>query len=254
MSTLTRRRGMYTYAGREYPSVTTILGALAKPALPNWAAREAATAAWDVMQSSGPMPPDRDAWIKRIAGAPWRASRDAAGRGTAVHGIAHRLMRGEDVRDADVPADLRGYVVGLRAFVAERDVAMLHGESTVVNESEGYAGTLDAIVQFGAADVLTLADFKTVVSEAKATVWPEARMQLAAYARAEKLVPDDGDAIDMPETARGAIIHVWPGGYRVTDVGDEWQRGHDYEAFLHLRDVWRWMRAANGKGGDDDLP
>lgn len=260
MSTLTRRKGMYTFDGREYPAVSTILVTLAKPALVPWASKLAATAALHDMCDRAQtrpfaVPVDREAWIKSIASASWRASREAAQRGTDVHALAKRIMAGEDVRDADVPEDLRAYVAGVREFVTERDVAVLYAEASVVHEAHarddhGYAGTLDMIVQLSDAEGLHVADFKTCPSEDKAIVYPEHRMQLAAYRRATTLVTTDG-AIPMPATVGGCVVHVWPGGYRCTDLGDD---AADYAAFGHLRDVWAWKRAvdANAKGGDDE--
>jgi hypothetical protein len=96
-------------------------------------------------------------------------------------------------------------------------------ELTVVNDLDGYAGTLDAIARIPAlTDELLVLDWKT----GKA-VYPEVGLQLAAYRRAKvAYTRPDGTEVPMPETVGGMVLHLRPegmpggepGGYALRNV------------------------------------
>ena len=169
--------------GQRWPSVTTICGQLDKPALVAWAARQAAEYAWERRAVLGAaQDAERDGIVRDLAGAHRRTSRDAAGRGTSVHDVLARLASGEEIHEAELPSVVTPYLDGVRAYLAECVARVVWTERTVYHPRHGYAGTLDGIhrLRGGAAGVYVV-DVKTVVSEAKATIYPEHRLQLAGY-------------------------------------------------------------------------
>ena len=190
------------------PGVTSIIGdGLPKPALVNWAANATAEAAvnrWDELADMGPA--DR---LKVLKGARY-ADRDAAAkRGTEVHALAERLMRGEEIT---VPDELRGHVESYLRFLDDWQPEPLHLESTVVNYSIGYAGSLDMIARLGNGSVF-LGDIKTN----RSGIYGDVALQLAAYRYAEYIVTPSGEA-RMPEVEATYAIHVRADGYSVIPI------------------------------------
>ena len=69
---------VYTWAGREYPSVTAIIsGGVPKPFLPRWAAKAAAEYAIAHLDQLAQLPPGQA--VREVKRAPWDQSGAAAG-------------------------------------------------------------------------------------------------------------------------------------------------------------------------------
>jgi hypothetical protein len=196
--------------GESYRSVTNCLSIIDKPALKNWAAKQTAEFAWD----------HRDTWID----LPKRAAVDlmkrealrytgaAAEVGTAVHELAEKYITGEEV-DVDVPVDgLDGDVTQFKQFLEDFAPEYLMVESTVYNDEVKYAGTLDAVVNLPGHGTVVL-DIKT------GGVWPEAALQLSAYANADYAVTGPPyKQVEMPHIDGAVILQLKPRSYKLIEL------------------------------------
>lgn len=235
--------------GRKVPGVTTILKAVAKPALIGWAARAAADSVidrWDELTQLSPS--ERH---KLVSGAP-NANRDAAAiRGTRVHNIADKISQGQD---PSVPEELRGHVESHVRFLDEWDVITIASEFVVVNNVHGYAGTGDLFAWLrdpNSADrryELWLIDAKTN----KGGVYGETALQLAAYGHGTDYYHADGHRpFERPPWTRSGVLHIRADGYDLVPVeaGPE-----QFRAFLYVQQQWRWMETSRDLVGDALLP
>jgi hypothetical protein len=210
--------------GDPVPSVTNVLGALSKPALPRWAAKVVAEQAV-AMKSSLANLDDAEA-IDLLKGAPWRSSTRAAGRGTTVHEVIEAKLGGLDV---DVTGGIAApWLRSVDRFLSEHDVVADHRELTMFGD--GYAGTCDFV---GTIDgVRVFADWKT----GKA-LYPEVALQLSALRACDRWATSAG-IVDKPvEAATWPLVAVL-----FTETGYELAEAVDcYPAFQSLLGVWRWQ-------------
>ena len=220
-----RRNGWYYLNDRKYVSVTTVLQALAKPALVPWAARTAAEA---VLED-----PATYNTAEAAAAAIYRKRDSAANRGSLVHSLAEATARGAELDLAGVPEDARGYAEAFLAWTRAMRPTPLFTEANVYSDRHGYAGTTDLIAAFPDKQV-RLVDFKTT-----GDIYREVGLQLEAYRQADFIIPHVGEPrrIALPPVAETAAVLLRPDGtfeYRTL-------RG-DLEVFLSLLRVWQWMR------------
>jgi hypothetical protein len=227
---------VYTWPGDspliEYPSVTTILNVLNKPALAGWAAREAAAYAvanLDDLVSIASR--DTEAARELIQGAPWRKSRKAMKRGSDTHDAAERHALGlkPDMPDEEAAP----YVDGLRRFLDEWQPEIEMSEAVVYSRRYRYAGQLDGIGTFpGMGRVLF--DFKT----GKA-VYDEAVLQVCAYRNADFIGLPDGSEVPVPAVDTCAIVRITPGAYEVVPIATE---GPMFEFFVDCVRLHQWKQ------------
>ncbi len=220
-----RRNGFYYLDGRRYVSVTTVLQALAKPALVPWAARTVAEA---VLED-----PEAYDTAERAASVICRKRDAAADRGSLIHSLAEAVARGADIDVTGVPADARGYAEAFLAWARAMRPAPLFTEANVYSDQHGYAGTTDLIAAFPDRQV-RLVDFKTT-----GDLYRETALQLEAYRQADFIVPHVGEPrrIPLPPVAETAAVLLRPDG----TYEHRTMRG-DLDVFLALLRVWRWMR------------
>ena len=227
----TRRGHRYELDGAPVAGVTTIIGGgVPKPALPSWAAKTAAEHAvehWDELTHLGLF--DR---AERIKKAPWRERDDAAHRGTEVHRLAERLLRGEGVV---VPAAISGHVRSCADFLDAWQPEPVLTECPVASRAERYAGTLDAVVDIPDLG-RCLIDFKTT----RSGIWPETGLQLAAYRFA------DFALVEGREVAVGGLgieraLGVWlrPDGHSVHELK---AGAEEFAVFLAAAQIARWAK------------
>jgi hypothetical protein len=211
------------------PSVTSVLGVLDKPALPRWAAREAATYAIDYADKLSGL--DRDEAIKRAAGAPWSARDKAASSGTDTHSVMEKIAKGEPI-DFVQPGTEKA-VRGVVEFWLEFKPKALHVESTVVSETYGYAGSFDLICEL--LGTTAMLDLKT-----SKQVYADTALQLVAYAFADYIIEPDGSQTLIPPIESYYVLHApllttWSlVPYKV--VPD------DFNTFLAALEAFRWKR------------
>jgi hypothetical protein len=201
---------VYRWQGREYPSVTAILsGGVPKPLLVRWAARVAAEYAVGHLDHLRLLPPGQA--IREVKQAPF-ARRDAAAElGDLVHAAVEATASGR-ARPTLLP-QAEPYLAGFDRFLADRRPVFLAAERTVYSRRYGYAGTFDAIASLPGHGVVLL-DVKT-----GHRLYPEACLQLAAYAAADFVAdPDAVTEHPLPELHAGVVLHLRPGGYRLVPV------------------------------------
>jgi hypothetical protein len=201
---------VYRWQGRDYPSVTAILnGGVPKPFLPRWAAKAAAEYAIAHLDHLRRLPP-RQA-IREVRQAPFTKRDAAAEVGDLVHAVVEAAATGQPC--PAVPDDAAGYVAGFDRFTADHAPGFLAAEQTVYSRRYGYAGTFDLLA--------TLPDHGLVLVDVKTgnRVYPEACLQLAAYAAADFIGQADGATEQpLPAIQAGAVLHLRPGGYQLLPV------------------------------------
>lgn len=273
------RQGNGYYAdhtsGDRLRSVTTIInGGVPKEALIFWAAKTVAEAAVEATPQlvAALRRPDElaelTAWIKR---AHTRKKDERADVGSAVHTIIEKRILGEPMPltitmgtgdDAEeVPLDgpkLGPYVEAFLAFEREWEVRFTASEMVVANPDDGWAGTLDYMIEDGPiaealraagypvpAGVDLMGDTKTGGTLRKILtysghlhgVYPEAGLQMSAYRRAEVCWLRSGDRVPMPPTADvGIILHL--------SADEDGQVGYDIVPAWCGDDVYRYFRYA----------
>lgn len=205
----------YQLDGEWVQGVTTILNAMAKPALIDWAAREVAGYARDNRSWLSSLPDE--AMYDLLKGAHNKVRDAAAKRGTALHDAVVPLLRGEPVAQLPLDADPEVYDLAASAvrFMDEWGIRPLLIEAVVYNEEPRYAGTLDLVAT---ADRFPgrvfLIDWKTN----RRGIYPEVALQLSAYANADAYVGDDGYDYSMADL--GITDHL---ALRLTTDGYEVQ-------------------------------
>lgn len=204
--------------------MTTVLQALAKPALVPWAARTAAEAVLD--------DPATYDTVEKAAAAVYSKRDTAADRGSLIHGFAEATARGAEIDLAGVPEDARGHAQAFLAWTRAMRPTPLFTEANVYSDAHAYAGTTDLIAAFPDRQV-RLVDFKTT-----GDLYREVALQLEAYRRADFIVPHVGEPrrIILPPAAETAAVLLRADG----TYEHRTMRG-DLETFLALLRVWRWM-------------
>jgi hypothetical protein len=115
-STGAHGRRVYTWAGREYPSVTTIIkGGVPAPFLAGWAAKAAAEYAVANLDRLALLPAGQA--VRQVKQAPWAARDQAAGLGDLVHGAVEAHATGQP-RPA-LPAEAAPFLAGFDRFLAD---------------------------------------------------------------------------------------------------------------------------------------
>ena len=238
------RDRFYTIHGRRWPSVTTVLDVIAKPALGPWYAKEERrhfeTAMLEVLSQQGARDPEYvlAAVVAAVSGvkAADREKQTALTIGTAVHaGIEWEVRRalGEDAGPSPVLPDPAVWAIESWKDWA-RSVALepLAIERTIYCERCGYAGTLDLYARV--RGVLTVLDWKS----GKA-IYPEALLQNVAYrhAAARRGLPAaQGLIVRLPKLVNDPAWEVM--------AVPETLAIEDFQAALAL---WRWQRRMNGQ-------
>jgi hypothetical protein len=236
------------------PSVTNILGSIAKPALVGWAAKteremclQAACDLWDEVPVG----------VKKMERMAYRATLEArigkqkahakelakAGEiGNQVHGLIEWNLKremGKPVGEQPRISDAAQW-----AFMAWEDwrkqanLRPIDIEETVWSKQHGYAGTMDLLGELDLPDVgrvVAVLDWKS----GKA-IYPEALLQNAAYVNA---LIEMGDA---PPPLHGVVVRLpkveTDPAFEVKHIPANEQPGL-LTAFLATLNLWRWMQA-----------
>ncbi|HSW42516.1 MAG TPA: hypothetical protein VLM76_08410 [Patescibacteria group bacterium] len=267
----TSRGRVYTRKGRNYWSVTTIIkGGLPAPALMGWGMRSVAEYAvanhrqiaamlgavslqrvegrleqpivdrlaslFGATRDEKPIAPfyvvsDPDAVeaaVKWLSGAPYRERDRKADVGSAVHAQIEAIILGKP-RPEPMP-DVAPFLLQFDRFVADFSPSWEASEGTIYSDKESYAGTLDWIATIGGRRLI--GDTKTGKG-----VYPEAALQLAAYAHADYLGLADGTDAPLPAFDGGVVLHLSPDAYQLVPVRID---DDVFRAFLFAREVFRW--------------
>lgn len=204
-----------------YPSVTTILKAVAKPALTQWLINNAVAAALTTPRRDGE---ELDAFVARIMSEDAQdESKKAMDLGSEIHQAIEEHCAG------------RLFAPQFKPFVdaAMNQVATLgrvvSSERVLVHPS-GFAGRTDCITE---GDVITVLDFKTSKKLPAKQAWPEALLQTAAYAASIGNTTDE-----LIQTAVLYIDTINPGETALF-VTKDWQQ--HWCIFQHVFEVWKFL-------------
>ena len=172
----------YTIDGMEYPSVTTILQVVAKPALIGWSRKVALekvrATLLDEMKTGETLAGITSGWIDTMLEAarkrPDEERDQAADFGLRSYELIDGVLAG---REPVVPEDLLPVMEGFDSWQVSSGLDITATEQVVCSNLHGYAGTFDAIAtKNGGVYVI---DFKTSNG-----IYDEMSFQVAAYAQA----------------------------------------------------------------------
>jgi len=192
---LTRDRwGRYRVPGSSlpFPSSTTVIGQVDKPALKFWFAKQSSKHMRDLileklanqeatLESLRSM--DIDALMKEAKERPSIMAEDAADLGTRAHEAIDEYNKTGENKEHPVTDDIRSPFEAYLSWLKEYEVQPLGSEVTVWSMEYRYAGTLDLPCTLRAPSWdkprLYINDHKTA-----SAIYPEYLMQLASYAHA----------------------------------------------------------------------
>lgn len=222
--------------GFRLPSVTTILDALPKY-LAWWGyrmgAREGRRLATDPTTTDFTEEQFYE-HIKKLgregtADTPSSTLEDAADRGTDVHAVAERFLKGQDVNLDAVPDDQKGFVTSFFKWWDANAGEVIATEVCVYSLDHRYAGTLDVIVKY-AGNKYMVWDFKT-----SKDVYANHQLQSAAYlwaAQERGYIPENASVgagvVSLRKSGNPKPIHV--------DLSI-----NTLEVFLNVKRTWEWL-------------
>lgn len=230
--------------GQKYPSVTNVKDMLNKPFLSPWYAKMAGIRAVEEFEElyrrirlDG-----KESARKWVSGAAREHSRRAADRGSDLHDLAEKEIKGESIYHDAVSKQTRQRFRHFRQFLQDTGAEYRATELSIVNRSLGYAGATDGLLyvpELGSVPVIS--DLKTQ-DEPKGP-YIDWAIQTGAYSRGEVMMyrdPETGEILtaDMPEVSQdqSVIVRITPNGYTAFLVEDlsRW-----FEVFKHLHEVWK---------------
>lgn len=249
----------------KYASVTALTGLLPKN-LVWWAGNAVADCAFHEQDKWRKMEEvtygrttytGRDARYQYVRRAHERIKESAADVGTEVHRFVEAMNLGKPTPTWPLPVKAR--MTHFARFVERHKPDVMAAETKVYHRSDRggpschYAGTLDMIARIDGE--VAVVDIKTGKS-----VWPEAALQINAYAYADFLVADPNhpgaiqqtpkrgrrwyewhgpaeDEIAMPEITAGYVLHLRDDGYELLPVPI---RDDLYQMVLDLFPVLAW--------------
>lgn len=243
--------------GKAFPSITSVLKSLDKPALLRWAVNcsgDEAVRRMEMLRDADPATREQllNDWLSpdekgnpfirgAVIGAKDNQSKTAAARGTHVHALCEEIAHGNT---PEIPEELQGYVDAYQSFRKDfPDITVLHTEATVGKFNTphgGYMGTTDQIVQIGQSTYVL--DLKT---NKDARIYPETGMQLAAAANADTIHSPDGSTTPMPKVHGALGVALGPNGkysvrpFRLDD-------GVHFNGFMSALGAWKWGKADQG--------
>jgi len=149
------------------PSVTTIIGQLAKPGLDRWKSEQLLLAALTLPRHDNEAESD---WLERVMADSRSTGKEAAERGTRMHGVLENFYRRKEI------GILPFYVIEVdRTITAHFGVQQWAAEASFAHP-QGFGGKID----LNGSNIVI--DFKSKVGDiSKVKPYHEQIMQLAAY-------------------------------------------------------------------------
>lgn len=213
-----------------YPSVTSILGIVPKPALDKWRLLQVALASQRLTRSVN----ESDHYFaRRIVQEAFTQVADAANLGSQVHSALEKVFDGEPV-----PEELSVYTDPVLDWKESKRLRFVERELCVVNKEYGFAGTMDVACCYGSSGIGVI-DFKTRKTKQGEKVFPYdgQAMQIAAYGATywgeENLSRMFGANVYISSTEPGRMEVC---AYRPEELVSE------FEAFKHVCAVWRHFK------------
>ena len=211
-----------------YPSVTSILGVLAKPGLETWKLNQMALATQRVPRQESE---SEEYWCNRVRDAAFEQVEEAADLGTMIHGALEAAMAGDPY-----DAELGAYVEPVLEWKRETGILIVEREVRLVNAAHGFAGTADVMFRYGENGIGIL-DYKTRKTEPgrKVGAYDDQAMQLAAYAATYW----GEENLERVLAANVFISTTEPGRMEVVKHGE---LAGAWRAFALTAELWRFLR------------
>ena len=199
----------------ELPSVTNIKKVRNVPAINGWKVNTTARYAADNLDMLQPLPPFER--YQLIKSAPYQPS-ESGQIGDLVHDWIDRMVKGESIpadelNATNIPRAARQTFNTFLAFQRRYQPVLNEAEFTVWSDTYGYAGTADLDMTIGGIRIL--ADNKT----GNNAYW-DTGIQLAALAKADFILDEDGTERPIPHYDRYAILHLRPTYFRLIPVNN----------------------------------
>jgi len=215
------------------PSVTSILGIIAKPQLDDWKQTQAVMSALTLPRKEGEIDDD---FAKRVVLDSREQVSEAASRGTKVHAaIEQFLLFGEICPDVSVREIFLPFV----DWAKENILDICYSERVLVGD--GYAGTCDLKAEIRGVG-LAIADFKTRRPyNGKFAGYITDNLQLSAYRAADALhqphtiAPHRLSIFINSEEPSLPHVHPWP-----TEDNDA-----SFAAFMAAFTLWKYEKNYN---------
>lgn len=230
--------------GKQYASVTTILGIISKPALINWAAKVerelVSEVSADLYLACSETPTmNRTAWLTSLQS---RLGKEKAHKkelakageiGSQVHAMIEWNLKKElcyKVGPSPMISDKAQWaLMAWEDWRKKVNLKPIFIEQTVWSNEDSFAGTLDLLAEVEGK--LTVLDWKT----GKA-IYPEAKLQNAAYRRAIREMkhgdPLQGIIVRLPKVETDPEFEAY------TILEDE---DYLYSNFLRAKGLWEWQ-------------
>lgn len=244
----TKQGRFYDIDGESFPSVTTILGCLGKPALVTWAANlertlvmEAASQLYQDLHGTPRMKPDAftRTLVSRVGvvKAHQKATDKACEIGSQAHAAIEWAMRkalGQVTPEPKVRPEAMWAYMAFDDWAREHKVKPLRVEQTVWSRTHRYAGTLDLLAEIDGR--VALVDFKT-----SKAIYAEAHLQNAAYQVA--LSEMGHERAEVGYIVRVPKLETDP-AFEVAEVAPVAEL---FPVFQSVLAVWQWWHAEEVK-------
>jgi len=214
-----------------YRSVTSVVSALPKEAIPRWAALKVAEYAVSYMDNWVGLPAmDAVNLLKRV---PWDQRDRAAARGSEIHAVMENIVAGKTY---EVEAAVEPWIDSAQKLHAEIGLVPEMTEATIYNEKHLFAGTLDFLGRLRAFPELgrCLIDYKTGRG-----LYEDMGVQVVgAYALgAEYRLDADGTEHEWKPPDSCLLVHLTDKGYKLRPL--PMHVGYR-RAFLAALEVRKW--------------
>jgi len=234
--------------GEKYTSVTTILGAVGKPALVAWSAKveremviEAAAKLY--AEDKALTAPGFILSLNGLLGTEKAHSRELAKAGQIginIHELVEWSLRAELLQNVGKSPILGEQAAwGYQAFQKWRykqNLKPIAVEQTVACHCHRIAGTMDLFCTLDGVE--TVCDWKS----GKRVYW-EAKMQNAAYRHCAR-------AMGLGDPQKGLVLRlpkiIGDPDFEAVDAGDE---AYYFERFLHVKDTWEQIQKEESNAG-----
>ena len=253
-------RGYRLYGSEDktvYPSVTTILHALAKPALPNWYAKKVAEKAGELYWESSGKDIDTDTFIKNVKSAPSESFKRSGLIGTEAHDCIHNIIQAKINNPYSSYEEIGKYVIKDTNFTHEESMNAVNSwleftehpnRKGIFNflESEfatyhwgdvNYAGTVDAIASTPDKTLMVF-DWKT-----GSDIYDESALQMSAYVNAIWNHDSTGSQLRMLyKRIVGCVVKLGTTEHPDSKVRFVSDWGQTYRTFRSLAEVHKGMQ------------
>jgi len=209
-----------------FPSVTTILKTLNRPALNDWLIRQAVYAVVTAPTLPNESLDDKLVRVLEVEKQQDEESQKARDTGTAIHEALELALTGKEW-----DKKLEPYILPVLKWRIETG-SVVWTERILIGE--GYAGRSDLLLDNELLNCLLLTDFKTAGKLPDKDSWPENRLQTAAYAAT---LGNTGNRRIL--TCNVFISTKEPGRYAVF-TQDNWRETYE-KGFLPLFQTWCFM-------------